>query len=291
VAVAATAIPNNYACPYGGTTGGTSAAQALTVPNIPTAATDGTCISFQAGFASSAATTLTVTPTGGSAYAAISVAKKLTSAAETTSLSVVDMVAGGKYTAIYDSTNTVWVLQGTSGGVYTAGALTAAGVLSGNSANQLQGTANFLFTASSGLITKVNGETLAGTGVSYIRGVTSQKAESAADASVLSVTPAAAVGTYCATFTMSVSAATAAVLGWTMTYTDSNGNAQTPTNLTLYQAGTAVPALTFTAAGAGNYYGTNCYDVNTAGTAMVVKLTFTGTSFAAKVSAVIERKQ
>lgn len=119
-------------------------------------------------------------------------------------------------------------------------------------------------------------------------GRTLRKAESAADTNVLTFTPPATAGTYRISIVLSVSAATAAVLGWTATWTDSNGNAQTPTNLTFVQSGAASPALTFTAAGAGNYYGQALVDVDNSATAIVVKLTFTGTSFAAKMSAFVE---
>lgn len=142
---------------------------------------------------------------------------------------------------------------------------------------------------SSGLPTKVDGITTAGQGVAIVQCVTSQKTESAADTNVLTCTPASAAGSYRIRFTMSVSAANAAVLGWTVTYTDSNGNAQTPTNLALTQQGAAAPALTFTTSVAGNYYSEAQVDVNNAGTNIVVKTTFSGTSFTAKVSATIER--
>jgi len=120
-------------------------------------------------------------------------------------------------------------------------------------------------------------------------GATSQKSGTGADTNVLTVTPPANAGSYRIRFVMSVSAASAATLGWTATWTDSNGNAQTPTNLALTQSGTAAPALTFTTSAAGNYYGYADIDVNNAGTNIVVKLTFSGTSFTAKVSATVER--
>jgi hypothetical protein len=88
---------------------------------------------------------------------------------------------------------------------------------------------------------------------------------------------------------MSVSAASSATLGWTATWTDSNGHAQAPTNLSLFTSGTAAPALTVTAAANGAYYGEVIADINNAGTAIVVKLTFSGTSFTAKVTATIEQ--
>ena len=84
-------------------------------------------------------------------------------------------------------------------------------------------------------------------------GATSQKTEPAADTNVPTFTPQAAAGTYRLRFVISVSAASAATLGWTATWTDSNGNAQTPTNLSLVQSGTAAPPFTFTTSAAGNY--------------------------------------
>jgi hypothetical protein len=138
-------------------------------------------------------------------------------------------------------------------------------------------------------ITSYNGQATAGNGVVSIVAATSQKAEAAADPNVLTFTPPALAGTYRARFMMSVSAAVAATLGWTITWMDSNGNAQTPTNLALYQSGVASGALTYTTSVAGNYYSHIDFDVNNSATPIVVKLTFSGTSFAAKVSATVER--
>jgi len=140
-----------------------------------------------------------------------------------------------------------------------------------------------------GLETKSNNLTLAGQGKPLLLGITSQKAESAADANVLTVTPAAAAGRYRLTFSMQVSAQNTATLGWTATWTDSNGSAQAPTNLSLFKSGTAAPALTFVAATNDNYYGYADIDINNAGANIVIKLTFSGTSFTAKVSAAVER--
>lgn len=140
-----------------------------------------------------------------------------------------------------------------------------------------------------GLLTVYNNISTAGNGLASIFGATSQRTESAADTNVLTFTPPAAVGSYRIRFVMSVSAANAATLGWTATWTDSNGNAQTPTNLALFQTGVAAPALTFTTSAAGNYHGYVDIDTNNAATNIVVKLTFSGTSFTAKVSATIER--
>jgi hypothetical protein len=119
---------------------------------------------------------------------------------------------------------------------------------------------------------------------------TSQKSESAADVNVLTCTPPAVAGSYRVHLNLSLSAATAATLGWTATWTDSNGTSQAPTNLPICisSAGTCAAttgALSSTVTASGDYY----IDVNNAGTAIVIKLTFSGTSFTAKVSATVEK--
>jgi len=146
-----------------------------------------------------------------------------------------------------------------------------------------------VITAAGSHISQYNGIPTAGQGFTWIPCVTSEKSENAADTNVLTCRPAAAAGSYRIRFVMSVSSANAAMLGWTATWTDSNGNTQTPTNLALFQSGTAAPALTFTTSAAGNYYGYTDIDVSDAGTAIVIKLTFSGTSFTAMVSATVER--
>lgn len=143
--------------------------------------------------------------------------------------------------------------------------------------------------SSTGLQTLYNNITTAGQGLAVIQCITSQKNETTtADANVLTCTPASAAGTYRLNVVVSVSAATSGVIGWTATWTDSNGNAQTPTNLALTQTGTAAPALTFTTSAAGNYHGEAMVDVNNAGTAIVIKWTGGGTT-TAKMTATIER--
>ena len=152
---------------------------------------------------------------------------------------------------------------------------------------QLQTTA----TTTSATVTKYNNISTAGRGVPPIYGATLQKTETAADTNVLTFTPPAAAGSYRLSFVLSVSAASAAVLGWTATWKDSNGNAQSPTNLSLTQSGAAAPGLTFTLAAAGNLYGEANIDTDNSATAIVIKLTFTGTSFTGKASATIEQLQ
>lgn len=109
-----------------------------------------------------------------------------------------------------------------------------------------------------------------------------------ADTNVLTCVPASVAGTYRISIAISVSAATSGVIAWTATYTDSNGNAQTPTNLSLFQNGAAAPALTFTTSAAGNYSAVQMIDVNNAGTNIVIKWTGGGTT-TAKMSAMVEK--
>lgn len=150
------------------------------------------------------------------------------------------------------------------------------------------GTNKFNITAA-GLPNKSNNLTLAGQGFPLIMGITSQRNETTtADANVLTVTPAAAVGTYEVDVTISVSAATAGNIAWTLSWTDSNGAAQSNIAMALDQFGTPAPALSFTAAGAGNYSGSVVIDVNNAAAAIIVKWVGGGTT-TAKVSAVILR--
>jgi hypothetical protein len=119
---------------------------------------------------------------------------------------------------------------------------------------------------------------------------TSQKSESAADANLLTCAMPFVAGTYRLHVNLSLSAASAATLGWTATWTDSNGTSQAPTNLPICisSAGTCAAttgALSSTVTASGDYY----VDTNAAATSIVLKLTFSGTSFTAKVSATVEK--
>lgn len=135
----------------------------------------------------------------------------------------------------------------------------------------------------------INAVNTAGLGVVPIYAATSQKTESAADANVLTYTPPAAAGTYRLLLTGSISAASAATLGWTATWTDSNGNAAAPTNLPVCLASTGVCGATTGALSAvDRFSGSFPIDINNSATNIVIKLTFSGTSFTAKVSATVE---
>lgn len=122
-------------------------------------------------------------------------------------------------------------------------------------------------------------------------GLTAQKTETgSADASVLSLTPVAAAGTYRACLNASVSSATSGIIAWTLSYKNSNSVAQTNDTMPLFQQGTAAPNTTFTTSAAGEYQGCWQFDIDNSATAIVVKWVGGGTT-AAKVSATIERLQ
>jgi hypothetical protein len=122
-------------------------------------------------------------------------------------------------------------------------------------------------------------------------GSTSQKNETTAtDANVLTFTPPATVGTYRVSVAISVSAATAGVISYTVSWTDSNGNAQSNIAGPLFQYGTAAPNTTFTTSAAGDYKGDMVIDVNNAAASIIVKWVGGGTT-TAKMSATIERLQ
>jgi hypothetical protein len=118
---------------------------------------------------------------------------------------------------------------------------------------------------------------------------TSQKNEtSTPDPNVLTVTPPAAAGTWRACATISVSAATSGIISWTLSWTDSNGNAQSNIAMPLFQFGTAAPNTTFTTSAAGNYSGCSTIDINNVAANIVVKWVGGGTT-TAKMSASVER--
>lgn len=149
---------------------------------------------------------------------------------------------------------------------------------------------NMAVAGGTGLISKYGKIATAGNGIaSILSPVTSQKSETTADANVLTVTPPAVAGKYRVSFSLDVSAAAAAVLGWTITYKDSNGNAVAPTNLALTQLGAAAPALTFTTSVVSNYSGSVDITVDASATNIVVKFTLASGTITAKASATIER--
>jgi hypothetical protein len=132
-------------------------------------------------------------------------------------------------------------------------------------------------------------QTKAGGGV--LRAATAQKAETAsADANVLTYTPPAAAGSYRVNVAISVTSATAGVISYTVSWTDSSGNAQANIAGPLFQLGTAAPNTTFTTSAAGDYSGSMNIDINNAAASIIVKWVGGGTSVA-KMSAVIEQIQ
>jgi hypothetical protein len=83
------------------TVGGTGDAITVTLSGSPTAYVDGLFFKFTAGAANTGATTITVTPNGGSALASKKVRK--ISGGTDAALAANDIVAGGFYELIYDS--------------------------------------------------------------------------------------------------------------------------------------------------------------------------------------------
>jgi len=192
---------------------------------------------------------------------------------------------GSNYFAVGMSPNAQTLLGNTFATPGTIGSTTPnTGAFTSLNAGSAKFTVN-----TSGLPTLADNITLAGQGFPLVVGITSQKNETTtADASVLAVTPASAVGTYETCVVVSVSAATAGVIAWTQSWTDSNGNAQANIAMPLTQLGTAAPNTTFTTSTAGNYTGCSYFDVNNAGAAITVKWVGGGTT-TAKTTAAVKR--
>lgn len=140
-----------------------------------------------------------------------------------------------------------------------------------------------------GLFSTYAKRTTAGLGVATIFGATLQKSETGADTNVLTVTPPAVAGRYRVSVSISVSAATAATLGWTVAWTDSNGHAQTPANMPIFTQNSTTVGLTTSVSANVAYSGDWEFDVDNSAANIVVKTTFTGTSVAYKISAIIEQ--
>jgi hypothetical protein len=130
----------------------------------------------------------------------------------------------------------------------------------------------------------------AGLGVPAIYGLTLQKSETgAADNNVLIYTPPATAGTYRASMSLDVSASTAGICGWTITYKDSNGNAQAPVNIIMFASGVLAGGLTLTVAANGHYFGYMDFDIDNSATNIVIKFTYTSGTLAAKMTARVEQ--
>jgi len=129
----------------------------------------------------------------------------------------------------------------------------------------------------------------AGLGVATVFGSTLQKSETGADTNVLTLTPPATAGRYRVSVSISVSAASAATLGWTASWKDSNGATQTPANLPLFTQNSTTVGLTISVSANVTYSGSWDMDIDNSATNIVVKTTFTGTSVAYKISAIIEQ--
>lgn len=136
-------------------------------------------------------------------------------------------------------------------------------------------------------IAAFKGISTAGLGVPAIFKLTAVKAETGADANVFTYTPPAVAGVYRASFAFDVSAATAATIGFTLSYKDSTGTA---ISALVYEfASTGSPGSTLVFTGAGNSTGSYVFNIDASATNIVAGLSFTGTSFTGKVTAVLEQ--
>lgn len=107
------------------------------------------------------------------------------------------------------------------------------------------------------------------------------KAETqAADASVLSFTPPLAKGMYEVMIVCNVSSATAGIIGFQISYKDSNGKTVTNQPISLTQGGTAAPALTFTTSAISQYFADVVIEVDNSQTAIIINWVGGGTTVA-----------
>lgn len=150
-----------------GTENGAANALAVTVTGFPAAIQANLCVTtvVAGGHGSSGATTLTVTPTGGSAYAAIAVMKRTTAGVAAIGTSA-DINAGGLYTFCYDGTQ--WVTQTPSSTAYISGVNAAGQVMLGNSNNQMVSSNKVIIANATGAFTTYNAVATTGVGMSAV---------------------------------------------------------------------------------------------------------------------------
>jgi len=130
----------------------------------------------------------------------------------------------------------------------------------------------------------------AGLGVPAIYLATFQKNETGvADNNVGTYIPPAVAGSYRASMSLDVSASAAGVCGWTISYKDSNGNAQTPTNIIMFASGVLAGGLTLMVAAGGHYFGYMDFDIDNSATNIVFKFTYTSGTLAAKMTVRLEQ--
>lgn len=128
-----------------------------------------------------------------------------------------------------------------------------------------------------------------GNGIPTIVAALLQKAETGGDTSALTYTPPAAAGLYRIHMIAQCSAAVAATLGFTATWTDGNGTAQSPTNIESITTNGVGWGLTNTIAAGNTNEWSYIIDIDNSATNIVLKTTFSGTSVAYKLSATIEQ--
>lgn len=145
----------------------------------------------------------------------------------------------------------------------------------------------------SGIVT-YNGVNTAGIGVPAIYAATKQKSETqAADATVVTLTPATVSATMRLTYSAAVSTESSSTIGFTVSYKDANGTSVTTQGLPLMilNSGNLATSYTGRSSAPERFSGTFDIDIDNSGTAVTIGWLGGGTTTAAKVSATIEQLQ
>lgn len=138
-------------------------------------------------------------------------------------------------------------------------------------------------------ISNYNNLVTAGQGVPPIYAATSQKNESATDATALSYTPPAQVGVYRVRGILDVSASSTGVVAISLTWKDANGTTHTATAITLYKKGVVAGSLGPTVAAGDTWDFDETISIDASATAVVVGFTLTSGTVTLKLSATVER--
>ena len=112
----------------------------------------------------------------------------------------------------------------------------------------------------------------------------------AADSNVMTFTPPHVAGKYRLEWSCDVSSASSGVIGFQMSYVDSNGSTVTNKAFTIFVAGTAAGGLTLTTSVASNFTGGANIGVDASGTNVVIKWPGGGTTVAV-VTAILVQTQ
>jgi hypothetical protein len=120
--------------------------------------------------------------------------------------------------------------------------------------------------ALAGLMKNYNSIATAGLGVPGIYAATVSKAETGtADATLLDYPPPATAGVYRISVQADVKTATSGVISFSVTHDDSAGAEVAAAVMSIYQLGTAAPALSFTTSAVSHYYGSYICSIDNGG--------------------------